>query len=164
MNAGNTGGTSRRRFLTGLATVTTATVTSLAGCSGGGEDDGEAELPTEPNYKGWFGNVGNYNGTKDRRDQDQTTVEVGVQANNGYLGFGPAAIAITPGTEVEWDWTGQGGAHNVVSEAGLFDSGEPVRAGETPFAHTFERPGVFRFVCEPHAGIGMKGAVFVALE
>lgn len=159
---GDSAGIDRRQYLTGLAAAA-ATITSLAGCSGG-EDDSEAAIPNEPNYKGWFGNVSNYTNTKDRRGQSSTTVKVGVAANNGNLGFGPAAIAVTPGTEVVWDWTGNGGAHNVVSEAGLFDSGEAVRSAETTFSHTFDNPGVFRYVCTPHAGIGMKGAVFVALE
>ena len=153
----------RRRLLQGTAAVAAGGVGSLAGCADGGGDS-EPGIPVEPNYRDWFDNVSNYTTTKDRRNEDATTVKVGVSANNGKLGFGPPAIAISPDTEVVWDWTGDGGEHNVVSRTSLFDSGDPVRAGSTTFEHTFERPGIFKYVCEPHASIGMKGAVFVALE
>lgn len=158
--------TARRRVLKGAGTVAASGLVGLAGCGGdpANGDDGEATLPTEPDYKGWFNNVGNYKRTKDRRGHSSITVEVGVQANNGFLGFGPPAVAISPGAEVVWDWTGKGGAHNVVSEAGLFHSGDPVRPADTTFSHMFDQPGVFRYVCTPHAGIGMRGAIFVALE
>ena len=36
--------------------------------------------------------------------------------------------------------------------------------GDATVAYTFDQPGVFRYVREPHADIGMRGAVFVALE
>lgn len=154
----------RRRVLAGTATLAVGAVGSLAGCLGGGGDTGEPGIPNEPDYKGWFGNVSNYKNTKDRRNMEIVTVEVGSQANNGYLGFWPPAIAVSPGTEIVWDWTGRGGAHNVASDAGLFRSGDPVRGGDVTFRHTFDQPGVFKYVCDPHAQIGMRGAVFVALE
>jgi hypothetical protein len=63
-----------------------------------------------------------------------------------------------------WEWTGQGGAHNVVAENGAFDSGEPVGEEGTTFEYTFADAGegdVFRYACSPHRGVGMKGAVAV---
>lgn len=160
MNPGS--GAGRRDVLRG---VTALTLGALAGCAGGDGADGEPTLSVEPNYGGWFRGVSNYkHNTKDRRGADEATIAVGVQANGGYLGFRPPAMAVSPGTRVTWDWTGNGGAHNVAAESGAFDSGDPARAGSTTFAHTFETPGVFKYVCEPHAEMGMKGAVFVALE
>ncbi|ELZ35555.1 halocyanin domain-containing protein [Halorubrum tebenquichense] len=113
-------------------------------------------------YGDWFENVGNYEGTRDLRGQSEVTVSVGA-GENGLL-FDPPAILIDPGTTVVWEWTGQGGAHNVVEENEVFSSGETVAEEGSTFEYTFEDAGegdVFRYVCEPHAGAGMKGAVAV---
>lgn len=152
-------------MLRAAASASVAALAGVAGCiDGGGGEGNEPVLDTEPDYKGWFKGVSNYRDTKDRRGQDTTTVRVGASANNGMFGFGPPAIAVTPGTTVQWDWTGEGGRHNVVSEADLFDSGRAVERANATFEHAFDQPGVFRYVCEPHGGVGMRGAVFVALE
>lgn len=152
----------RRRFLVAVTTVAAAPI--VAGCGGDGSTGDGMTLPVEPEYGSWFDGVGNYANTIDRRGTDATTVLVGVRANGGYLGFGPAAVAVDPGTTVTWDWTGRGGAHDVAAENGAFDSGPPVRAGDTTFEYRFDAPGVYRYVCTPHRGLGMRGAVFVALE
>jgi halocyanin-like protein len=113
-------------------------------------------------YDGWLDDVSNYDGTHDYRGQSEVTVSVGA-GENGLL-FGPAAILIDPGTTVVWEWTGQGGGHNVVEENGVFSSGEPVAEEGETFEYTFEDAGdgdVFRYVCEPHQSVGMKGAVAV---
>ena len=151
-----------RRVLLGASTLL-AGLGGLAGCMG---DSGDSEpgIPVEPDHKRWFDGVSNYRDTKDRLNADAVTVEVGVEANSGYLGFGPAAVAVTPNTAVTWEWTGRGGDHNVVSPADLFDSGEAVDDGDATVAYTLDQPGASRYVREPHADIGMRGAVFVALE
>jgi len=113
-------------------------------------------------YGDWFEDVGNYEGTRDLRGQDEVTVSVGA-GENGLL-FDPPAILVDPGTTVVWEWTGAGGGHNVVEENGAFDSGEPAAEEGTTFEHTFADAGdgdVFRYVCEPHQSVGMKGAVAV---
>ena len=141
-------------------------VAALAGCFGdgnGGGDDGPI-LDTEPNYKGWFKGVSNYEGTRDLRDQSEVTVAVGAQGSLGYFKFAPPAIAVSPGTTVRWEWTGKGGPHNVVAQEGTFESGKPVDRKDETFEYTFDSPGVFRYYCEPHRGQGMKGAAFVALD
>lgn len=121
-------------------------------------------LDAEPEYKGWFQGVSNYKGTRDHRDQNEVTVDVGAQGSLGYFKFAPPAIAVSSGTTVRWEWTGKGGPHNVVAQEGTFESGKPVaRKGET-FEYAFDSPGVFTYYCEPHRGQGMKGAVFVALD
>jgi halocyanin-like protein len=128
------------------------------GDGGGDSGGGDAEyLSEEPNYDGWFDGVSNYEGTVDRTDADEVTVEVG--AADG-LSFGPAAVAVAPGTTVVWEWTGEGGGHNVSHSDGAFESETVSESGHT-FEHTFEESGVHTYVCTPHEAVGMKGAVSV---
>jgi halocyanin-like protein len=70
-------------------------------------------------------------------------------------------VAVSTGTTVVWEWTGEGGAHNVVAEDGTFDSGETVTEAGTTFEYTFEEAGTYTYVCTPHEAVGMKGAVYV---
>lgn len=151
----------RRQFLqlSGVAALTT-----LAGCSNGEDpDEGKPRVSDEPNYRGWFNGVSNYDSTIDARGQSEVTVKVGSQGNNGYFAYAPPAVAVSPGTEVRWEWTGDGGAHDVSAEQGAFDSGEPVRNPESPFTYTFDSPAIYKYFCTPHRTLGMRGAVFVAL-
>lgn len=152
----------RRR--TYLASVGAAAAACLAGCNGGPDpDEGEPRVPNEPNYRGWFDGVSNYSGTIDARGEDDVEVDVGARGNTGYYAYSPAAIAVSPGTTVRWQWAGRGGQHNVVAESGAFDSGRPVDRNGEEFARTLDDPAVYRYVCEPHRSLGMRGAVFVAL-
>jgi len=122
------------------------------GGSGGG-----GSLSEEPNYDGFLDDVSNYDGTVDMRDADEVTVEVG--ANDG-LTFGPAAVAVSPGTTVVWEWTGQGGNHNVAASDDSFESDTVGEEGHT-FEHAFEEAGTYTYVCTPHEAVDMKGAVYV---
>jgi halocyanin-like protein len=115
---------------------------------------------SEPDYDGWFDGVENYDGTVDERDNSAVTVEVGVQNGDGPYGFGPAAVRVSPGTKVTWEWTGKGGSHNVVATDGAFESELVSESGHT-FSHTFESEGVFTYLCQPHEALGMKGAIVV---
>jgi len=127
------------------------------GNGGDGGDGGDAA-----GYGDWFEDVGNYDGTHDFRGEDEVTVEVGA-GDDGLL-FGPAAVLVDPGATVVWEWTGEGGAHNVVEENDAFSSGEAVDGADETFEYTFEDASegdVFRYVCEPHEAVGMKGAVAV---
>ena len=113
-------------------------------------------------YDGWLDGVNNYDGTHDRRGQDEVRVTVGA-GDNGLL-FGPAAVLIDPGTTVVWEWSGAGGGHNVVeADEELFASETISDAGHT-FEHTFadaEDGDTFEYSCEPHESVGMKGAIAV---
>lgn len=135
----------------------------LAGCPGDPLAEGPT-IDTEPNYRDWFDGVGNYRGTHDHRGASAVTVEVGVQGDLGYYKFGPAAIAVSPETNVTWEWTGKGGQHNVVALEGAFRSGPPVGDAGTTFSHRFEEPAIYKYFCTPHRGLGMRGALFVALD
>lgn len=113
-----------------------------------------------PNFGGWFDNVSNFSGIVDKTEQRQITVEVGTEANDGYFGYDPPAIRVSPGTTVVWEWTGEGGSHNVVSSSGTFESDLTNQAGHT-YEHTFEKAGVYTYYCSPHKSLGMKGAIVV---
>lgn len=108
----------------------------------------------------WFENTTNYDGVVDRTGESGVTVEVGVEANEGAFGFGPAAIRIDPGTTVTWSWTGKGGSHNVAHTDGDFES-DLVDSADHTFEHTFESEGTYAYSCTPHEMMGMKGAVVV---
>lgn len=157
----------RREYLKLVGTATLVGSTGLSGCIStgnvGGVDPDTPMVEVEPNYRGWFDDVSNYRGTHDLRGREEVRVRVGSKGNLGYYKFDPPAVAVSPGTTVVWEWTGKGGPHNVVAEKGAFDSGDPVETAGTTFEHTFESPAVYRYSCEPHEGMGMKGAVFVAL-
>ncbi|WP_458206972.1 halocyanin domain-containing protein [Haladaptatus sp. NG-SE-30] len=115
---------------------------------------------SDPDYGDWFGDVDNFDGTVDMTGKKTVTLEVGSEANGGGFGFGPAAVRVDPGTTVTWEWTGNGGSHNVAAEDGSFKSDMLSDAGAT-FEHTFEEKGITKYACEPHKSMGMKGAVVV---
>ncbi|MFB6128562.1 MAG: halocyanin domain-containing protein [Halorhabdus sp.] len=118
----------------------------------------------QPDYGGWFSNVSNFSGTVDRRGQDAVTVEVGVEANGNYWGFGPPAVRVDPDTTVTWEWTGRGGAHNVVAENDDYSSGAPTAQAGATFEQTFDAAGIHKYYCDPHRSAGMKGAVVVGSD
>jgi plastocyanin len=66
------------------------------------------------------------------------------------------------GTTVRWEWTGDGGAHNVVAEDGTFDSGSPEAGDTAAFEYTFTDVGSHIYACKPHEALGMKGVITVA--
>jgi halocyanin-like protein len=114
-----------------------------------------------PDYSGWFDDVGNFDGTVDETGQDEVRITVGAEGNGGGFAFGPAAVRVSPGTTAIWEWSGKGGAHNVVAEDGTFDSGGPASGADTTFEYTAETPGIYRYACTPHETMGMKGALVV---
>lgn len=145
-------GVSRRRLLTatgaaGLAAVAPAAAAGRAAA----QEDG---------YGDWFGDVSNFDGTEDMRDRDAVTVEVGPNGNNVYE---PAAVRVSPGTTVTWEWAQ--GSHNVAVESapdGADWSGDDsIETPEYTHEHTFEEAGVYLYFCTPHRSLGMKGAVVV---
>lgn len=112
-------------------------------------------------YDGWLDDVDNYDGTHDRRGQDEVSVTVGAGENG--LRFDPAAVLVDQGTTVVWEWSGAGGGHNVVDTDEAFESELISEEGAT-FEYAFEDAADgdrFRYFCQPHRGAGMKGAVAV---
>jgi halocyanin-like protein len=131
----------------------------VVGGSGGG---GGGQTPIPADFGGYLDDVGNYDGSVvDERGSDEVTITVGAQGNGGAFAFGPAAVRISPGTTVVWEWNGEGGGHNVVGENRDFSSGEAVAEAGTTYERTFEETGVVTYYCEPHLSLGMKGGLVV---
>jgi len=157
----------RRDFLRSAGTVTGGA--AAAGAAGSAAAAGEGDSGSgggssgggQPDYKGWFSGVSNFSSTVDQRGEDEVTVEVGVEANQGYLGFGPAAVWVDPDTTVTWEWTGRGNSHNVVADDDSFTSGSPVPEAGTTYERTFSEAGIHKYYCQPHELNGMKGAIVV---
>ncbi|MFB6154700.1 MAG: halocyanin domain-containing protein [Haloferacaceae archaeon] len=113
-------------------------------------------------YGGWLDDVGNYDGTTvDKTGQEEVTINVGAEGNGGNFAFDPPAVQVDPGTKVTWEWTGNGGQHNVSAESGGdFESKLTATSGFT-FSQTFEESGIVTYFCQPHRSLGMKGAIAV---
>ena len=152
----------RRTVLRGAGAVAVSGV--LAGCGGGSDDGGDGtgdgnggDVPSD--VSDYLSDANNFDGSvADETGSGNVEVEVG--AANG-LAFGPAAVRIDAGTDINWSWVGAGGAHNVVAEEGAFDSGSTVGGSGNNFQHTFEDSGTYLYYCTPHKASGMKGAVIV---
>jgi len=143
-------GFDRRTIL--KATAAGLTIAPLAGCAGSADDSVD--------FGGWFDDVSNFDGVVDKTDADRVEIAVGAEGNDGNFGFAPAAVTVSDGATVVWKWNGKGGMHNVAAEDGTFESEMLSSAGAT-FEYTFEQSGVFKYVCDPHKTMGMKGAVVV---
>jgi halocyanin-like protein len=177
---------SRRRYVAGTGAA--LALGTLAGCSGGGDggdgsdgSDGSDSSDGSDGSDGGSGGAGEalddvpgeiddyladarmYEGTiADYTGQDEVTVAVGA-GDIGYA-FDPPAIRIDSSTTVVWEWTGQGGAHNVASvEASEsdFESGNAVAEEGTTFEQSFDNTGIQLYQCTPHQGNGMLGAIEV---
>lgn len=196
--------TTRRTVLKGAGA---ASLFSLAGFTGAasahphgyGRGNGigvflneEAELKETPI---WRGHVADMTG------QSTATIDVGAPTSHLIpddelppelpdelpFAFDPLVAAVSPGTEVTWDWRTLESvgipaslfvpiAHNVVSidESGgspVFESAlvpQPFTASDpaVTFSHTFEERGTYLYYCGPHGAphgniFGMRGAVVV---
>ncbi|WP_200531536.1 halocyanin domain-containing protein [Halorubrum sp. LN27] len=129
----------RREALAGVGTVAAA---ALAGCADavvpGGDEEGEPD-------------------PIDRTGEERVTVAVGADAG---FAFAPANLVVDAGTTVRWEWTGAGGAHNVVDKGGAFESELTGEEGHA-FKHAFAESGAFEYVCTPHQTRGMEGRIEV---
>lgn len=175
-----------------LGTTGTALAAALAGCndllgggtptdaSGGGDGERPARAGSPPGgyaaVERWLrgdpdGNAaGTFDGSfADLREKDAVTIEVGAPGNGGNRAFAPVAAVVSAGTEVRWEWTGEGGPHNVVSNPGeqvgasdwSFRSGAPESGGDVTFTRTLSESGHLLYHCGPHRSAGMKGGLGV---
>ncbi len=150
----------------GTATGTPAGTATANGTEAGTEGGGGGGEAGPPDFGGFLDGVGNFDGSVvDERGSDTVTVEVGVDANGGAYGFGPPAVHVDNGATVQWEWTGEGGGHNVVQDGGdTLDSGEATSSSGVNYEHTFEEDGIYNYVCVPHESLGMKGSVVVGSD
>jgi halocyanin-like protein len=159
----------RRDFMraAGGATVVTAATAGATGSVAGtaAEEEGEDSSggSVEPDFGPYLDDARGFETTEDLREQDEVTIEVG--AGSDGLSFDPAGVWISPGTTIIWEWTGEGGSHNVVANEGPagIDSGDPVSEEGSTYEYEFaeEDAGITTYKCEPHEGQGMKGGVAV---
>lgn len=121
-----------------------------------------ARTASEPriDFEEWFADVGNFDGVVNATGKSTVRVRVGATGNNGPFAFDPPAVRVDPGTTVVWEWTGDGGAHDVAAQNGDFTSPLQDGSGST-FEHAFDAEGISYYVCTPHEALGMKGAIVV---
>jgi halocyanin-like protein len=155
----------RRDFLRAAGgSAAAATAATAAQPATAAEGDGGGGGGKRPDWGGWLDGIDG--GFKDARGQKEVTVKVGAQGNGGAFAFEPAGLWVDTGTTVKWEWTGQGGGHNVVAESGpaSLDSGSAVSSSGVHYEHTFEKGGITTYYCDPHRSLDMKGAVAVGDE
>jgi len=161
MDQDTTGGMTRRSLLRRAGGAATA---GAVGAGAVGAASAQSDL-----YGGYLSDTGNFDGTTaDATGMDEITVSVGA-GNQGLL-FDPAAVVVDPGTTVLFEWTGNGGAHNVYNDdelsrvdERLFDSGETVNDSGVLYDFTFEdaNTGTHPYACSPHRSLGMRGVIAV---
>jgi len=137
--------------------------------TGGGGDGGTDGDGDAADYGGWFtdargGATPNYDGTTaDETGADEVTVTVGADSSNGPFAFDPPAVTVSQGTTVTFEWASD--THNLLVEeapdGGSWEGHESIENAGFSVEHTFETPGVYKYYCEPHLSIGMKGVVEV---
>jgi halocyanin-like protein len=129
--------------------------------------DGSGDSVGAGDYGGWFtdaqgGETANYDGeAADATGQDAVTVTVGPDGN---FTFDPPAVQVSSGTTVTFEWASN--THNVLVESqpdgADWGGHEAIENDGFSFEHTFETEGVYKYYCDPHLGVGMKGVVEVA--
>ncbi len=159
----STPGVTRRQAL--RAGVGAAAGAATLGVAGAGAASAQQDA-----YDGYLAEADWDGNTVDASEVDEVVVDVGA---GGGLQFGPPAIYVEPGTTIQWVWTGDGGAHNVVHDVDdrIFDS-RPEHDGDTiadqgfTYEYTVEEEdeGAHPYVCTPHRGVEMKGVVVVGEE
>lgn len=78
--------------------------------------------------------------------------------------FEPKTLKVKVGTKVTWN-SAPGEFHSV--DSGDAQSGPqagPLKApvGFTTYSYTFDKPGTYKYICQPHVSVGMVGEVVVA--
>ena len=154
------------RTVTRRTALRTAAGSVAAGIAAGTASTAAAQGGVD--YGGWFGastggETGNFDGTVDRTGQDSVTVEVGAEGNGGPYAFGPAAVRVDPGTTITFEWVSD--THNILIEEQPSSAGwsgvQNIENSGFSHEHTFETEGIYKYYCQPHLALGMKGVVEV---
>jgi halocyanin-like protein len=152
--------TSHPNVLNRRTVLRTAGAVALAGAALGSARPVRAQSAAAADFDAWFADVDNFAGVVDHTGETEVRIAVGATGNGGAFGFEPAAVRVDPGTTIVWEWTGEGGVHNVAAEDGSYESDMLATAGAT-FEHVFEAEGVSLYACAPHKAMGMKGAIVI---
>lgn len=116
------------------------------------------------------GAAGNYDGEfADKTGEDTVEIAVGAEGNGGAYAFDPPAVVVDAGTEVQWQWTGEGGPHNVEAKPDEqyhtsdyeFSSGQPESGSDVTFSQTLDKSGVALYHCDERLSAGMKGGIVI---
>ncbi|ELZ98069.1 halocyanin hcpA [Haloferax mucosum ATCC BAA-1512] len=114
-----------------------------------------------PKVDRWLADTSNYDGSVlDHTASSSVDVTVGARGNASDLAFDPAAIKISPGTTVNWTWSGNGGPHSIRFKDADFGV-DPKSDPGKHFVHTFTETGIYRYECGPHSSLGGRGAIVV---
>lgn len=136
----------RRRFLIGGA----AGISLLAGCTRAEIERARQAVEDDRQSASTDGSGGGID----------YTVEVGP---GGSLQFEPDELRIEEGATVEFVW--KSGGHNLVvenqPEGENWQGVSPLKNAGFTHEHTFEVPGTYEFVCEPHESAGATGTIEV---
>jgi len=150
---------SRRAFIrTAGGAAAAVGTTAAAGTAAGQSENVEPDWPSGVTS----GNLGSY---RDARGEDAVTVAVG--AGEQGLAFDPTQLWVDLGTTITFEWTGNGGAHNVQTVDGggpaSLDSGNPVGDEGATYEYevTEEDAGITHYHCVPHTAVGMHAGLAV---
>lgn len=158
----------RRRFLLGAAA---AGAVASAGCLGIFDDDdngvigGNGGVPDDADeqvndyLKAHDANL--YDGTiEDRTGQEEVRISVGADGGQAY---DPPAVRVDSETRIVWEWTGDGGTHDVIAadESDLEVFSQQHSAPASTFEREYEDSGILLYYCQIHENDGMHGAVIV---
>ncbi len=160
---------SRRTFMrtAGGAAAAAGAATAASGTVAGQDDeddengeDGGGGGDVAPDWPGAAeGNLGTY---EDARGQDEVTVMVG--ADDDGLAYDPTLLWVDPGTTITWEWTGNGGGHNVETVDGPADLDSEV-VDEEGFTYVYETSeddeGITHYHCAPHDAVGMHAGLAI---
>jgi len=114
-----------------------------------------------PELDHWLIDVDGWDGTlADRTESDTVSVTVGSPGNGGHFAFDPLALKCSTGTTIAFEWTGSGGAHDIAFQGDIEKSEIYSERGRN-FEVTLDEPGVYRYTCRPHEGIGQRGGIVV---
>lgn len=153
----------RRKVL--MASGAALTV-GLAGCTGGGDDDGDSDdngdMTPEEEVDSYLNDndANGYSSTDDIVDEtgsDSLTIDVGP---GGNFRFDPAAVRIDSGTTITWEWQSDGHSVEQTDSDLDFEDADIQNEGAT-HEHTFDSSGVFLYQCGPHSANGHHGGIII---
>lgn len=126
--------TTRRVLLAGGAAAFGAAIAGCTGDSGSGPDSGSG---------------------------DNNAVMAGT--GDQPVAFVPEELEVSVGTTVTWEWgTNNHNIHVQNQPEGADWPGESEVFNEGhEYSYTFEVPGTYEYICQPHASRGMAGAIVV---